>query len=356
MCVIFVADQGVRVTEEMVRLGYFRNGSGAGAAWRHKGEVVWRKGMNLEEVQGLNKELPFPYVLHFRLPSHGTATGPQACHPFEVSNDASYRLSGLAPNGVLFHNGLWTDWKNKLADAAVRGGWHLPGGPYSDSRGLAIMASRIGAGYLELINEKVIWFTKDEVQIFGEGWVEKNGIMCSNLSWESVGSSGGRGQVMGFIPVSTHPNGTTSSTEGSGGVPRDPSFRGNGPQGSSQEGTHQQKEVQQGDATAVREGMAEPGDKKRLILFEGEEACMVCEAAIGKVVKFTNTGRMIRCWDCWTAFNKTETETSLARCEFCWSETAKHRTRREGKRICRVCWIKKDRPPVDAYPAVAATH
>ena len=36
MCVIFVVDQGVRPSEDMIRHGYFENKDGGGVAWREE--------------------------------------------------------------------------------------------------------------------------------------------------------------------------------------------------------------------------------------------------------------------------------------------------------------------------------
>jgi hypothetical protein len=369
MCVIFVADKEVRPTDEMIRFGWADNSHGGGVAWREGGEVHYSKGLTLDQVLELNAKVPFPYVVHLRKASPGTAEGPYGTQPFPVADDASYALSGVAPDGVLFHNGYWADWKGKLLEYAIRGGWKLPDGPWTDSRGLAIMARHVGGGALEFISEKVIWFTIDAIKIYGNGvtednrWVEINDILCSNKRWQPVVTGGGR-RGAGFIPTTPA---STAATEVCGGAPQEEHFRSrressrvaspSTPQGDRTEA------IQQGDAETVREGVAEQRPRTAesrgpLLVLPTENLCDDCRTAIAKV---HNSGgdKKHRCWDCWEKFSKANGRVSggafldmgsgaraevVALCQFCWRDQARHVTRKERKPICQVCWLKQGRP------------
>jgi hypothetical protein len=200
MCVIFIAEKK-RPTESMIERAYETNAEGAGAAWRvegPKGEpwVQWKKGMELGEIQDLAKEIPLPYVLHFRIASCG---GPSRflTHPFVVDENATTTIEGQGPNPVLFHNGHWGKYKDVALEAAVKNvGFKLPSGKWSDSRTMAWLAHHYGLGILEMIDEKVVVFTpKGQLELFGGPWSMSEEVWCSNKHWEFRGVSRNVGYV-----------------------------------------------------------------------------------------------------------------------------------------------------------------
>jgi len=370
MCVIFGAFKGERPTEEMIRLGFVKNNAGGGAAWRENGKVRYMKGMTLSEVQVINKHLPFPYVLHLRNPSTGTAIGPFATQPFVVSEDADFTLKGEAPQGVLFHNGFWSDWRNKILEAAINGGWKLPDGPWTDTRALAIMAHHVGGGALEFADEKLIWFKEHDIRIYGpvgghRGWVQVNKILCSNRDWEPVGGT----RSMGFIPASStqvsipetrqQDTGDVGSTkEAAGGASQNRSFRSSDAFGTAGSRGDKQERLQAGNEKTVREGVAE--QRATLVLFPGEHMCEDCDKALARV----DEEHKHRCWNCWDEYLKHNGRIVSGRafldapggltqfqtpCQFCYAENAECYVRANGKAICPVCWLKHDRPTTGRY-------
>lgn len=208
MCVIFVCDKE-RPTDEMVEKAFDTNNSGAGIAWREKGNVRWEKGLDVDEIKELCKTAPIPFVAHFRIPSCGGVT-PALCHPFPIEKDVNLALSGNTKSHVLFHNGHWGQWKATVLETAVKRGAKLPVGKWSDSRGMAWTAYHYGLGILEMIDEKTIAFGPgpDDLELTGSGWAKVNGVWCSNKLWEGrtvyqSGMYGNRGAgYFGTAPAS----------------------------------------------------------------------------------------------------------------------------------------------------------
>lgn len=184
MCVIFVSTKDKRVPDEWVRAGYEHNSAGAGIAYRgEKGVVVWKKGMDLGEVRELAKKVPLPYALHFRIPTCGGSIK-KLTHPFPIEVGVPLTLEGRIRGHVLFHNGHWGRWKDYMLESAARGRIKIPNDKWSDSRAMAWMAAHFGLGVLDLIDEKICAFGPEHIEIYGTGWVIKEGIYCSNTHWE----------------------------------------------------------------------------------------------------------------------------------------------------------------------------
>lgn len=182
MCVIFVADKETRPTPGMVEAAFETNSAGAGIAWREKNQVRWRKGMDLQQVQDMVRNVPLPFAVHFRIPTCGGHLK-RLNHPFPILDDVPLDLVGHTKGYVLFHNGHWGRWKDQMMEAAQRSNKKIPSDKWSDSRAMAWMAAHFGLGVLDLIDEKVCAFGMDEIDIFGTGWVVKDSIWCSNDHW-----------------------------------------------------------------------------------------------------------------------------------------------------------------------------
>lgn len=188
MCVIAVVErEAQRPTIEMVQEMWKQNPAGGGVAWRDPvaGQVAWHKMLTLDEIIQYNSVLPVPYVLHFRIPSVG-GYDQALTHPFPVDPDVSLDAEGHADH-VLFHNGTWNDWKDLLLKVLLnRPTCHLPDGQWSDSRAMAYLASVLGVGFLNLINEKITVFSMEDVLIYGGGWKQLEGhdhLLVSNDWW-----------------------------------------------------------------------------------------------------------------------------------------------------------------------------
>lgn len=181
MCVILYVNR-TRPTDEMVQRAFDHNRDGAGVAWRHRGRVHWKKGItDPEEVKELCRKLPLPFVAHFRIASVGPAK-PELTHPFSVDGNASLALEGSSDKPVLFHNGHWSDWNQRIQDAIIHSNTKPPAGIWSDTRAMALMAHIYGQHYLELLtSQKMVLFGPQRNEIYtGAQWEEINEVWCSN--------------------------------------------------------------------------------------------------------------------------------------------------------------------------------
>lgn len=370
MCVVFIADQGVRPTEEMFRLGAAKNEDGGGVAWREQRDgqtiVCYEKGLTLEEMLHMRTTVPLPAVFHFRKTSSGTAQGPFGTHPFPVEKMSPYDLQGEASNGVLFHNGFYTGWKDKLIEAAIKGGWELPDGPYTDTRALALFAAHVGGGYLELAEEKLVWFQADAIRLYGNNWSEVQKITCSNTIWQyptttHAGGHGagfpGAGRVGGYTgtpstsPATTETSGTGKS-EKTGGSSQLATFHRGSITGTAQDGSPQLEEVQTRNAEQIREGLvgedrgsSEAGQgnsQRQLALVPAPQLCIQCGVARARSFYWTAAGQRVgKCWTCHLTFMGAQ---SGIMCQYCGKEPSTHVVNGENRLICKPCWIERGRP------------
>lgn len=178
MCVIFVVENA-RPSPQMVYKAWQRNDHGGGVAWREDGKVYWKKGLKLAEMHEACQQLPMPYVAHFRIASQG-GVRPDLCHPFEISRSPSIALEGTTEDRVLFHNGDWDKWQDWALSTAYRTGEPIPAGKWSDSRAIAWIGSIYGPGFFEFLPEKLAIMGPNSLEVFGRGWKDIEGILCSN--------------------------------------------------------------------------------------------------------------------------------------------------------------------------------
>ena len=188
MCVIAIAET-VRPTPEAVEKMFNANDHGAGLAWREDNpteggvEVHFKKNLDLDELQELAASLPLPYVMHCRISSVGGRRA-DLCHPFPVDTEAPMFLEGTTGGFVLFHNGHWNRWKDTALEASIRFPAKVPTGKWSDTRAIAWLASLYGLGICEMIDEKVVAFSPDRIEVFGTGWSQVDDIWVSNEFWK----------------------------------------------------------------------------------------------------------------------------------------------------------------------------
>lgn len=193
MCVIFACEK-TRPTKEMIDKGFTANPSGGGAAWREDGKVKWAKGLSLEEIQALCDKIPLPYVAHFRIPTCGGSRA-ELCHPFPIQRDVPLTLKGVTTGAVLFHNGHWSQWKDRVLNTLERRNKEMPGGRWSDTRAMAFYAAYFGVSALEMMDEKCVAFGPKLYEIYGSGWTKVNDIWCSNTHWDSTATHGWQGST-----------------------------------------------------------------------------------------------------------------------------------------------------------------
>lgn len=182
MCVVAIA-QEKNLTEEHVKRMFGSNRDGAGVAWRQDGRVHWRKGLSEEEIRDLCLTLPLPYIAHFRIASCGGVRA-DLTHPFPIAKDVPLALKGSTSGSVLFHNGHYHRWKDQLLALATNNGIKVPTGAWSDSRLMAWVAAYCGTNILPFFDEKLVNFSPDDMDIFGVGWSEVDGLYVSNRTWE----------------------------------------------------------------------------------------------------------------------------------------------------------------------------
>lgn len=221
----------------MLDAAWDTNDDGAGIAWREPAadgareangdpvlEVVWKKGLGLNEVKELCERVPMPYVVHFRSASQGGVFA-NLTHPFEVSEEASDDLEGRTKCPVLFHNGTWGMWPERSLEASIRSGVNIPLGMWSDSRAMAWLStpSICGFGLMNFLPEqRGVMFAPTWMNVFrGPGWVQvkdanNNEFWCSNdRSWKGSNANPNwqPGQHLGhhtpYRPSSAQPTGGT---------------------------------------------------------------------------------------------------------------------------------------------------
>src|SRR5207249_3775540 len=85
----------------------------------------------------------------------------------------------------LFHNGHWSPYKDKGIDGAIRNRVKVPEGKWSDTRVMAWLAHLHSHSILELIDEKVIVFGPEKIEIFNHAQFSRvNDLLVSNRGWE----------------------------------------------------------------------------------------------------------------------------------------------------------------------------
>ena len=180
MCIIVICEKRHPSLNELLEMQRV-NSDGAGVAWREENYVRWKKGLNAKEVYELIQKIDYPYVIHFRLAT--CEKSPYLCHPFPVTHNVEMALEGKADR-VLFHNGVWTNWRELCLQAVMKKNIDFLQGKVSDTRALAWFVYHYGSSVLNLLNEKVVIFSNKKILRFGEGWIEEDGITYSNKHYK----------------------------------------------------------------------------------------------------------------------------------------------------------------------------
>ena len=167
MCLALIAETA-RPTATEIRDAALTNRDGIGVAYRtpHDRLITWEKGLTLEVAQERAATLPLPFIMHFRLATHG-GESPLLCHPFPISRNVGVTLHGQARE-LLFHNGIWNEHARFQRRAALRG-------PVSDTRIMAYVlwkesAQEDRAGVARFIAQqagRLALFTPEGIETFG---------------------------------------------------------------------------------------------------------------------------------------------------------------------------------------------
>jgi len=166
---------------------WYSNSHGAGIAWQDKGYVYFKKGfMKMNEFKTFYDKFDIiPHAIHFRTQTSGGICK-ELTHPFIL--DFKNPIEGRTKQGVLFHNGVITNWRDKLdliAYYCIRKNKKFPVGKMSDSRVMAILTKILGMGYLESIAayDRFLIMRPTVITMLGD-WIEESGIYFSNLDYE----------------------------------------------------------------------------------------------------------------------------------------------------------------------------
>jgi len=192
MCVIFCCEKESGFpTLETLKSAQDLNPDGAGLAWINKDkEVQFIKGLNAKQIHNLIKKkiVSLPCIIHFRIGTIGDNVK-ELTHPFPITLNASTKLSGIGQD-VLFHNGNWPDWNDRLLSSICKSDLEMPKGHWSDSRALAFLARRHGYNILNLISEnnKIAIMTPEGITKFGS-FIEMDKISCSNTYFKHAVST-----------------------------------------------------------------------------------------------------------------------------------------------------------------------
>lgn len=180
MCIIAFCKAHKLTTEQMVNC-WNNNADGAGVAWVEDGKVHVHKGfMDLDSFARFYETLPtIPHVVHFRV---GTSGGnvPGLTHPFLVSTESPLKAEYVGTTPVLFHNGIVSSWREMSRQYYVRTLEKVPEGPFSDTRALAVILNTIGLNALSFIDGKYVVVSPKGFEVYGDGFVEEDGILFSN--------------------------------------------------------------------------------------------------------------------------------------------------------------------------------
>lgn len=187
MCIIFICNKQ-RASLNLLKRGEAQNRDGAGIAWCKGGKVHWKKGIDAKEAYAIQEQVNLPVIIHFRMASAG-GNDKALTHPFPVTNTVSVDKSGTTDR-VLFHNGHWSGWDDKLMDEIISRGINVPDGPWSDSRTIALLVKNHGEHILSLIavtSRFAMMSGNGEIKIWGKWEKDKDGILRSSTLYEGYG-------------------------------------------------------------------------------------------------------------------------------------------------------------------------
>ncbi len=171
---------------EVINFANDGNRDGFGYAYSVDGKVVFEKGFTEKQLTtefvDMYFALPFPKAIHFRLATHGGVTG-ELTHPFPLKRGVPLVLKGNA-DSVLFHNGVWNDWDDRLRDGILAGTLNpnILKSQMSDSRAMAILAQRFGTEILDVLSlgtNKVLILQGDTWIKYGN-WTDRKGWCASS--------------------------------------------------------------------------------------------------------------------------------------------------------------------------------
>ncbi len=110
MCLIIASPEGLRPDMDIVANAVLDNPHGWGVVSAHQGKLTVTRGFRLPGLYRAIRKLKGPYLIHFRLATHG-AVNIGNCHPFKVN-----------PDCYMVHNGIL---RIPLIDTRYSDSWHF---------------------------------------------------------------------------------------------------------------------------------------------------------------------------------------------------------------------------------------
>lgn len=199
MCQIIVFDEksptDVKTIEGIIEDSQLCNSDGTGIGWVEDKKAHWHKGVNLKaaSIAKLVAQLPRPVVVHTRIKTAGGKIN-ALCHPFPASQPNT--TSGSDPQGILFHNGVFTPWRSLAAILGLKTNYTS----WSDTKVLANAVRYVGwtrvikavkedgSDKLAILHPK--W--KNPLQLVGN-FTRDRGVLISSafFRWNYGGRDGG---------------------------------------------------------------------------------------------------------------------------------------------------------------------
>lgn len=182
MCIIAICEKR-KLTDKEIENCFKRNPDGAGIGWVKGEENFYKKG--LMTVHKFKKEYAkintLPHVVHFRIGTSGSKSE-YMTHPYIVSDESPLALNFSGKGGILFHNGIYSQWKS-LRNVLESVGITIDGDT-NDTRVIACWISKFGKKLLGKICGKFVFFQRGEIEYYGN-FEEANGIKFSNDSYKT---------------------------------------------------------------------------------------------------------------------------------------------------------------------------
>ena len=178
MCLLVLQKENTRLTEEQLKNSDDANPDGIGYSFVKDERLIVRKFRKFSKfLKGYDRDISryghqSPFLLHFRLATHGVNIGTENVHPFKVSN-----------NLIFGHNGVISDVSNdaKLSDTQMFNNEilkKLPNDFLENTAQIKLISEFIGSSKLVFLNsgkqfsiinedlghwndEKTIWFSNN---------------------------------------------------------------------------------------------------------------------------------------------------------------------------------------------------
>ncbi len=182
MCLIISTRTDKKIDKETITDAWFANSEGAGFAYRRKNKIKVEKGfMELEHLlEAYARVNSFPHVMHFRIETSG-GVQPLLTHPFPC--DGSENTTRFLAHSVLFQNGICSDYEMVLFSIASMLGKEkfneILSNPMSDTLVISKAVEVLGPNILKLLNSKWLYFTKDQMLLYGD-WDKDDDFYYSN--------------------------------------------------------------------------------------------------------------------------------------------------------------------------------